>query len=76
MQFGSNGLGDTLRRWRERLPPRPQPSHHDPATEPRPRAPPDELWACAMAPEYVTLAAMMALDERDATETDGHRRAE
>jgi hypothetical protein len=29
-----------------------------------------------MAPEYVTLAAMMALDERDATETDGHRRAE
>ncbi len=76
MQFGSNGLGDTLRRWRERLRPWPQPSDDDAASEPRPRDRHYELWACAMAPEYVTLAAMMALDERDATETDGHRRAE
>lgn len=74
MQFGSNGLGSILRRWRDRLRSRLRPSDDDPF-EPRPRDRHYELWAYAMAPEHVGLAAM-ALRERDPPVPDGHPRGE
>ena len=68
MQIDAGAFRAGLRRWRERLRSAARRFDVDLGA-----AGPDrqyELWACAMAPELVSLAALMALAENDPPETN------
>jgi len=68
MRLGADALKDELRRWRERL--RAATRRFDVDLRQRGHDRQYELWACAMAPELVSLAALMALAEDDPPATD------
>jgi len=68
MQIDADAFRAGLRRWRERLQSAARRFDVNLRT-----AGPDrqyELWACAMAPELVSLAPLMALAENDPSETN------
>jgi len=68
MRISVDGIGAGLRRWRERLGSAAR--RYDIALRAAGRDRQYELWACAMAPELVSLAALMALAENDPPETN------
>jgi hypothetical protein len=68
MRLGPDALKEGLRRWRERV--RAATRRFDVDLRQAGRDRQYELWACAMAPELVSLAALMALAEHDPPETD------
>jgi len=68
VQIGSKALMGGLRRWRERLRSAARRFDVDFRTAATDRQ--YELWACAMSPELVSLAALMALAENDPPETN------
>ncbi|MCI0429712.1 MAG: hypothetical protein L0210_04095 [Rhodospirillales bacterium] len=63
MQISRNSFMGSLRRWRERLRATTRQFDVDFTAAGKDRQ--YELWACAMAPELVSLAALMALAEDD-----------
>ena len=68
MQISTNALAAGLRRWRERLRSAARRFDVDLKTAGSDRQ--YDLWARAMAPELVSLAALMALAENDPRETN------
>ena len=68
MQIGGGAFKAGLRRWRERL--RSAARRFDVDLQSAGTDRQYELWACAMAPELVSLAALMALAENDPPETN------
>ena len=68
MRISVDGIGAGLRRWRERLGSAAR--RYDIALRAAGRDRQYELWARAMAPELVSLAALMALAENDPPETN------
>jgi hypothetical protein len=68
MQISADAFRGRLRRWRERLRSAARRFDVDLQTGATDRQ--YELWACAMAPELVSLAALMALAENDPPETN------
>ena len=68
MRIGSDAFRGGLRRWRERL--RSAARRFDVDLEAAATDRQYELWACALAPELVSLAALMALAENDPAETN------
>jgi hypothetical protein len=68
MQISTNVFTAGLRRWRERLRSAARRFDVDLKTAGSDRQ--YELWACAIAPEFVSLAALMALAENDPPETN------
>jgi hypothetical protein len=68
MQISTDALTAGLRRCRERLRSAARRFDVDLKTAGSDRQ--YELWACAMAPELVSLAALMALAENDPPETN------
>jgi hypothetical protein len=68
MRLGPDAFRGGLRRWRERLRAMTRPFDVDLKSPRIDRQ--YELWACAMAPELVFLAALMALAENDPPETN------
>lgn len=63
MQFGPDALKREWRRWRDRL--RAVARQFDIDLRSRGADRQYELWACAMAPELVSLAALMAMAADD-----------
>jgi len=68
MQISADAFRGGLRRWRERL--RSAARRFDVDLKSAATDRQYELWACAMAPELVSLAALMALAENDPPETN------
>ena len=68
MQIGAGAFRAGLRRWRERLCAAARRFDVDLQSAGTDRQ--YELWACAMAPELVSLAALMALAEDDPPATN------
>jgi hypothetical protein len=68
MQIGADAFRGGLRRWRERLRSAVRRLDVDLRTAGNDRQ--YELWACAMAPELVSLAALLALAENDPPDTN------
>ena len=67
MRLGPDPFRGGLRRWGERLRSATRPFAVDLRSAGADRQ--YELWACALAPELVSLAALMALAENDPPET-------
>jgi hypothetical protein len=63
MRISVDRIGGGLRRWRERL--RSAARRFDVDLQSAGNDRQYELWACAMAPELVSLAALMAMAEND-----------
>ena len=68
MRISVDRIGGGLRRWRERL--RSAARRFDVDLHSAGNDRQYELWACAMAPELVSLAALLALAENDPSETN------
>ena len=68
MQIGADAFRGGLRRWRERL--RSAARRFDVDLRAAGTDRQYELWACAMAPELVSLAALLALAENDPPDTN------
>ena len=68
MQIGADAFRGGLRRWRERLRSAARRFDVDLKTAGSDRQ--YELWACTMAPELVSLAALLALAENDPPDTN------